>query len=161
MATRPASLSASSRKRTRGWWTRPSATSRRRCRVRDDVDALDGGRARVGAGQGGEDLDGGGLAGAVRADEGEDSAAGDSEREAVKRADAGFPGPGIGLNEAAGLDGCRGAVTAGVVVAGVAARGERGPCIRYQSHQLRKSTSDTQDTRATHDHEGLWCYEGF
>ena len=54
-------------------------------RVSPDVDALDGRAALVGDRQRGQDLDGGSLAGAVRADQGVDRAGGDGEVKAVER----------------------------------------------------------------------------
>ena len=59
----------------------------------------DGGRTGVGAGQGGEDLDGGGLAGAVGAEEPEDRACLDVERQPVERLDV----PRVGFHQSAGL----------------------------------------------------------
>jgi len=63
----------------------------RPARRRDDVDALDSGGALVRSGERSEDLDGGGLAGAVGADKGEDAAPPHAEREAVQGPDACFP----------------------------------------------------------------------
>jgi hypothetical protein len=70
------------------------------------VDARHGRGALVGAGQGGEDLDGGGLAGAVRAQQAEHGAARDGDVEPVEGTDALRLAPRrIGLDEAACLDG--------------------------------------------------------
>ena len=56
-------------------------------RLGEHVEAGDAGAARVGAGERGEDPDGGGLAGAVGAEQAEDGARLDREVEAVERAD--------------------------------------------------------------------------
>ena len=71
--------------------------------VTEDVDAGDFGFTRIGAGERGEDFDGGGFACAVGAEQSEDGAAGDGEVEAVERFDA----IAIGLGEIAHFDGER------------------------------------------------------
>ena len=58
-------------------WRTPSGS-------RDDVVAADAGLAAVGGEEGGEDVDHGGLAGAVRSEQGEDGAFGDVEVDAVE-----------------------------------------------------------------------------
>ena len=67
----------------------------------EHVEAGDAGAAGVGAGEGGEDADGGALARAVGAEQAEDGARLDLEVEAVERAHVAR----VGLDEAAGLDG--------------------------------------------------------
>ena len=68
-----------------------------------------GGRARVGPGQGGEDLDGGGLAGPVRPEQAEDGPGRDGETEPVQRPDI----LGVDLDKLAGLDGERACLRGG------------------------------------------------
>ena len=76
------------------WATTPIAR-RTRSRVAQHVVSGDGAGARVGAGEGGEDLDGGGLAGAVGPEEPEDGAGFDGDVHAAQ----GGHITGVGLDQ--------------------------------------------------------------
>ena len=74
--------------------------------VAQHVDAVDDGGAGVGLDERREHLDGGGLAGAVGAEQRGDGALRDVEVKTVERAHDGRALRGVGLDEVAGLDEC-------------------------------------------------------